>query len=65
MNKVPKIISTKDLAYITDMLNWNFFISKKVYEFINVVNDNEVKKILQDANSVLISNYEKSLNLIK
>jgi len=29
MKQVPDIISTKDLAYLEDMFNWHFLISKK------------------------------------
>lgn len=33
MNKVPTMISTKDLAYLKDMFEWNFNASKLAYHF--------------------------------
>ena len=33
MNKVPNMISTKDLAYLKDMYEWNFNSSKLAYSF--------------------------------
>ncbi len=65
MNKVPKIISTKDLSYIEDMLNWNFYISKKIHDYIDFAEDKDVKKILYETNELLISNYNKLLNILK
>ncbi len=43
MSKVPKMISTKDLAYITDMFNWNMIIANKVNLFLEEVTDEEMK----------------------
>lgn len=31
MNQVPNIISTKDLAYLEDIFQWNFNASKKAH----------------------------------
>ncbi len=42
MNKVPNIISTKDLSYICDMFQWNFTASKKALHFSNEVKDEEI-----------------------
>ena len=48
MDKVPTIISTKDLDYLNDIFNWNFIVSKKSYHFSNEVEDSEIKeKLLQ------------------
>ncbi len=65
MNKVPKIISTKDLSYIEDMLNWNFYTSKKIHDYLDITEDKEVKKTLYEANELLIANYNKLLNILK
>ena len=29
MNTVPAMVSTKDLSYLEDMMNWNFTLSKR------------------------------------
>lgn len=39
MKKIPKMISTKDLSYITDMFNWNMILVKKLEFYINDVQD--------------------------
>ena len=33
MKSVPNIISTKDLSYLEDMLNWNFILIKKINNY--------------------------------
>lgn len=65
MNKVPKIISTKDLSYISDMLSHNFFTCKKVNELNNLVSDKDVKKSLDEAAAVLKNNFSSLLNILK
>lgn len=47
MELVPQIISTKDFAYLSDMFEWNYNAFKQVSHFINEVNDNEVKNLLE------------------
>ena len=42
MEKVPTIISTKDLSYICDMFNWNFTMAKKALCYSKEVNDEEI-----------------------
>lgn len=49
MNKVPEMISTKDLAYFSDMFNWNFTASKVAFHFSEEANDEEVKDVLHKA----------------
>lgn len=46
MNEVPTMVSTKDLSYIEDMLNWNFTTIKKINAYVNKINDNDVKETL-------------------
>jgi len=33
LNKIPNIISTKDLDYLKDIFEWNFNASKLAYHF--------------------------------
>ncbi len=54
MNTVPNLISTKDLAYITDMFNWNYTIAKKAKSYTEIINDDEI-----------LSEVEKTYNLHK
>ena len=39
MKSVPNIISTKDLSYLEDMLNWNFILIKKINNYFNDIKD--------------------------
>lgn len=64
MKTVPKIISTKDLSYISDMLNWIHTISKKINHYTNIVEDNEVLKEIENCNILLNTIYENLLNIL-
>ena len=64
MKTVPKIISTKDLSYIEDMLNWIHTNSKKIKHYTEIVEDNDVLKELENCNTLLTSTYEKLLNIL-
>lgn len=48
MEKVPNIISSKDLSYIEDMFNWHFVICKKAYGYSELVTDEEISKHMKD-----------------
>ena len=47
MNKVPAVITTKDLDYLSDMFKWNYVASKKAKHFSNEVTDEEIKQELE------------------
>lgn len=47
MDTVPQIISTKDLAYLSDMFEWNYTALKQINHFINEVQDSEIKELLE------------------
>lgn len=65
MKTVPKIISTKDLSYISDMLNWIHTISKKINHYTEIAEDEDVYKELNNCNNLLISIYNKLLATLK
>lgn len=65
MNTVPNMISTKDLSYIADMLNWNIIALKKARHFYNEVNDQEVKTAMENAYKLHEKHYMFLLNLLK
>lgn len=46
MEQVPSMISTKDMAYLSDIFEWNFIASKKAFHFANEVMDMEIKEML-------------------
>lgn len=65
MNEVPNIISTKDLDYIKDMLKWNFVLVKKANFFMEVITDEDAKKLIEKVIKVHKSQYEKIMNILK
>jgi len=52
--RVPNIITGKDLDYLSDMFNWNYGALKSNLNALNEVSDSEIKEIL-----------EKSANIFK
>ena len=52
--KVPNIITGKDLDYLSDMFNWNYGAFKSNLNASNEVTDEEIKQII-----------EKSANIFK
>ena len=65
MKSVPNIISTKDLSYLEDMLNWNFILIKKINNYINDVKDEDVIKNFNKAYNELLKNYNDILNTLE
>ncbi len=43
MNQVPQMISTKDLAYLKDVFEWNLTASKKAYHYYEITTDEQLK----------------------
>ena len=52
--KVPNIITGKDLNYLSDMFNWNYGAIKSNLNALKSVTDNEIKEII-----------ERSVNIFK
>ena len=44
--KVPTIISTKDLDYLEDMFNWNYLAYKKMINSIDMINNLEIEETI-------------------
>ena len=59
MKSVPNIISTKDLSYLEDILNWNFILIKKINHFLDEVKDEDIYKKLEKANNELVKDYNE------
>lgn len=60
MDTVPQIISTKDLAYLSDMFEWNSTAFKQINHFIGEIKDEEVKETLER----LLNMHEEHLQFI-
>lgn len=65
MDNVPKMISTKDLDYLCDMLNWNFVASKKAYHFAGETNEDDVTQEIETISQMHEQHYNTILNLLK
>ncbi len=47
MNTIPQMISTKDIAYLSDMFEWNYNAFKQINHFISEVQDENIKEQLE------------------
>ena len=65
MKNVPNIISTKDLSYLEDMLNWNFILVKKINHYLNETNDEDIINMFEKARNELLNNYNDILDVLE
>ena len=65
MDKVPNMISTKDLDYLKDMFEWNFIAFKKTNTAVGIVNDVDIRSCLEKGVSLFESNLVGVLNLLE
>lgn len=64
MKETPNIISSKDLLYIEDMMNWNLIMNKKISLFLDLICDDEVSKILNNAMKMHSKHFKELLKLL-
>ena len=48
MQNLPKMISTKDAAYLADMFNWNIVTAYKFDNYVSMVEDESIQKELEE-----------------
>ena len=65
MKETPNVISVKDLLYIEDMLNWNFIMNKKIYSYLECIEDEEIKKLLIKTKKMHSKHYLDLLNILQ
>ena len=58
--EVPKILTCKDLDYLSDMFDWNLLSLKKCSESVQYVEDEEIEELLQKG----IDLFNNHLNLV-
>ena len=58
--EVPDIITGKDLDYLSDMFSWNYSAYKSIYNSISKVNDEEIKKILEEG----LELFDENMNIV-
>lgn len=59
------MISTKDLAYITDMFNWNETLRTKLNYFMEECFDDDLCPYLQEAIDITTNNMKKLNKLLE
>lgn len=62
--EVPNIISTKDLAYLSDMFEWNYGAFKNTYNSSTKVNDPELKEILEKGSKLFDENMNQIMQIL-
>jgi len=62
--KVPNIITGKDLDYISDMFNWNYGAYKSNLNAINEVSDEDVKNIIIESTNMFNEEIMKILTIL-
>lgn len=65
MNEVPNMISTKDLAYIEDMIKWNLIIGKKAKLYKDIASDGKIKTLLGDISKMHLKHYKILMGILK
>ncbi len=63
--KVPDMISGKDLDYLSDMFNWNLGAYKKTKNTISQVQDPEIKVMLEKSSNVFLENTHTVLEVLE
>ena len=62
--KVPSIITGKDLDYLSDMFNWNYGCYKTTFDEIDKVNDEKIKDVLTRASDMFYNNMNVVINIL-
>ena len=62
--KLPNIITGKDLDYLSDMFNWNYGALKSNYNAINEVKDEEIKEILEKSTNIFKDSIMNILSIL-
>ncbi len=65
MKKAPKMISTKDLSYISDMFNWNNTMIHKLNHYIEEETDEALLSLLDGTLDIIESNVQKLTKLLE
>ena len=62
--KVPNIITGKDLDYLSDMFNWNYGGYKSSINAVEKVTDEEIKNVLTKASDLFYGNMNVVINIL-
>ncbi|MDD3392234.1 MAG: hypothetical protein PHE54_01690 [Bacilli bacterium] len=64
MNEVPVMISTKDLAYLSDMFEWQSVLTKVINHYKEEVQDEEIKSLFNNVAAMLKDNCQKIVDIL-
>ncbi len=62
MTQPPRMLSTKDCAYLTDALSWELLAAKKAHTFAMQCSDVQVKNQLEQIGQLHQTHYDILLN---
>ena len=65
MKKIPNMISTKDLSYISDMFNWNITAAKKIACYLKSCKDEDVVKEFTKLEKLHIKNCQNLTKILE
>ena len=65
MDKVPKVISEKDLDYLSDMFNWNYLAYKNTNSQKSSVENEEIKLLMDRGYNLFNSNIDSILEILE
>ena len=64
MEKVPCMISTKDLDYLTDIFNWNYGAYKSAINMEDELTDKALSKCVRKVSDLFMNNIDTVLNIL-
>lgn len=64
-NKVPNIITGKDLDYLSDMFNWNIESYKFFNNILKNVTDAKIRSLIKTSVNIFDNNMCEVLSIIK
>ncbi|MBQ6840763.1 MAG: hypothetical protein IJO63_01440 [Bacilli bacterium] len=63
--KVPEIITGKDLEYLQDMFNWNYGAYKNTIDALDMVEDTELENHLEKSVEIFYTAMEDILSILE
>ena len=65
MDTIPQMISTKDLAYLSDMFEWNYHAFKQINHYLGEVEEEKIKDLLEDFKNMHHDHMEFIISILR
>ena len=65
MELIPKMISTKDLLYLSDLFEINYLAFKEVNSYIKMIQDKEIKDTLERMKNLQEEHLHYNISILK